>query len=306
MEITWLEDFLCLADLGSFTRAAERRNVTQPAFSRRIRALESWINADLFDRDARPVLLTPAGRSFQPVAEEALRRLYSGREKAKSEAHAAAGMLRFAATHALSTAYFPSWLRSIEAELGRASLVQLTIGHSNACERLMLQGQVQFVLRTYNSGVTSLLAPQQFDSIVLMPDRMVPVSAPETAGSARPLFALPGSPDAPLPHLSYNAESGMGQIMELTRSRWPETWLRPAFISQSAYVLISMARDGRGVGWAPHRLVAEDLAAGILVRSGAERWDVPVEIRLFRPRARQSRAAEEFWSAVKRCALGSG
>ncbi|MCB2102451.1 MAG: LysR family transcriptional regulator, partial [Rhodobacterales bacterium] len=37
MELSWLEDFVALAETGSFSRAAERRNLTQPAFSRRIR-----------------------------------------------------------------------------------------------------------------------------------------------------------------------------------------------------------------------------------------------------------------------------
>lgn len=197
--------------------------------------------------------------------------------------------------------YFPPWLRSVEAELGHAAAVQLTVGHSHACERLMLQGQAQFMRLTYYDNVKSLLGPRQFQSLVLMLDRMVLVSAPVSPGSPKPMYILPGLPDAPVPYLSYSAESGMGQIMELTRSQGPEAWLHPAFISQSSFVLISMARNGRGVVWAPHRLVAEDLAAGTLVRSGSEIWDVPVEIRLFRPRTRQSNAAEAFWPAVHRC-----
>ena len=72
MEFAWLEDFLALVDFGNFSRAAELRHVTQPAFSRRIRALEDWVG-DLFERDSHPVMLTEAGRRFRPVAEELLR-----------------------------------------------------------------------------------------------------------------------------------------------------------------------------------------------------------------------------------------
>ena len=42
VDIKWLEDFLSLADSRSFSRSAHERHVTQPAFSRRIRALEAW------------------------------------------------------------------------------------------------------------------------------------------------------------------------------------------------------------------------------------------------------------------------
>ncbi len=61
MNLSWLDDFLALAASGNFSRAAEERHMTQPAFSRRIRALEEWLGAELFDRssaagqaDARP------------------------------------------------------------------------------------------------------------------------------------------------------------------------------------------------------------------------------------------------------------
>jgi len=43
MELKWLEDFVSLAETHSFSRSAELRHVTQPAFSRRIQALEAWL-----------------------------------------------------------------------------------------------------------------------------------------------------------------------------------------------------------------------------------------------------------------------
>lgn len=64
-------------------------------------------------------------------------------------------------------------------------------------------------------------------------------------------------------------------------------------------VLVVMARDGRGIAWSPKSLILEDLAAGRLVRAGSEMWDIAIEIRLFRPRTRQSVAAEKFWSTVE-------
>ena len=60
MNLSWLEDFLALAASGNFSRAAEERHMTQPAFSRRIRALEEWLGAELFDRSTQPARLTEA------------------------------------------------------------------------------------------------------------------------------------------------------------------------------------------------------------------------------------------------------
>lgn len=60
MELVWLEDFIALAEHGSFVRAAEARHITQPAFSRRIRTLEGWMGVDLFVR-------TPQGAPIEAV-----------------------------------------------------------------------------------------------------------------------------------------------------------------------------------------------------------------------------------------------
>ena len=66
MDLDWLRDFLALADERNFSRAADARHVTQPAFSRRIRALEDWIGAPLFERNAQGATLTPAGPISDP------------------------------------------------------------------------------------------------------------------------------------------------------------------------------------------------------------------------------------------------
>ncbi len=61
-----------------------------------------------------------------------------------------------------------------------------------------------------------------------------------------------------------------------------------------------MAREGRGIAWLPAGLAAKDMASGVLVRAGGPDWDVPIEIGLFRPAARQSAAAERFWTSLQK------
>jgi DNA-binding transcriptional LysR family regulator len=59
-----LRYFLAVAELGNFSRAAERVGVTQPTLSAGIAKLEGQLGARLFDRDKRRVALTPAGSRF--------------------------------------------------------------------------------------------------------------------------------------------------------------------------------------------------------------------------------------------------
>lgn len=305
MELSWLDDFLALVDCGNFSRAADARHLTQPAFSRRIRALEDWAGTPLFDRSAQPVTLTEAGRRFRPFADETVRRLLQGREEARLAAQSEAATLRFAATHALSLTFFPSWLRALEAR-ARLGAITLSSDSMEACERLMLAGQAQFLLCHAHPAAAGRLDAESFRSIVIGSDRLLAVTAPDADG--RPRHLLSDGETAALPHLSYSRESGMGRILEAVRAVQPLPGaLDTVFTSHLAAVLRTLARDGRGVAWLPESLIAEDLARGSLVRAGQPvgdiRWTVPVQIRLVRPRARQSKAAESFWTLAVEAAL---
>jgi DNA-binding transcriptional LysR family regulator len=65
-------------------------------------------------------------------------------------------------------------------------------------------------------------------------------------------------------------------------------------------LLVDMAREGRGVTWAPMSLVRADLDSGRLLRAGGADWDIPISVSLFRTRARMTRAAENFWNSVRK------
>jgi DNA-binding transcriptional LysR family regulator len=293
MEFSWLEDFLALVDAGNFNRAAAARHLTQPAFSRRIRALEDWVGAPLFDRTTHRVALTPGGDRFRPLAEDLVRRLLQGREEIRQASGTAAASLRFAATHVLSLTFFPVWLRSLEARtrLGPVHLVSDTM---RACEQIMRTGQAQFLLCHHHAALPGQMDGDQFRSVRVGTDLLLPVAAPDGAG--RPRFALT---EATVPHLAYSPDSALGRIVEAARGGDAvATALDPVFTSHLATVLRAMAADGRGIAWLPQSLIAEDLDRGTLVRAGGPDWDAPVEIRLFRAKARQSPAAEAFWAAL--------
>lgn len=135
MELAWLEDFLALAECLNFSRAAERRNMTQPAFSRRVRAFELWIGVPLFDRSSHRLALTAAGAQFQPVAQDVLRRLYQARQQAL-EAQSLASSLRFVSTFALSLTFFPAWMRKLEETMALGP-VELIADNMQACEKII-------------------------------------------------------------------------------------------------------------------------------------------------------------------------
>jgi len=298
LDLDWLEDFAALAETGNFTRAAEVRGIAQPAFSRHIRALEEWVGVELVDRGSHPTVLTPAGQRILPLLREAIAGLEAARIKARIAHDQAAASLRLACTHALSLTFFPRWLASVESQL-QPGPIQTMSDHYQACEDLMLQRRVQFMLCYGHAAVPERVDDGSYPMLRLGEDRLLPVSVPDRAGA--PMFGLERT--GVLPVLAYSEGSRLGRIVRgLFRELLAPAAARvdgPAvsvvFTAHDARLLRRMALDGRGLAWLPRTLIDEALADGRLLVAGGERWQVPVEVRLYRQPAQMAPVAEALW-----------
>ena len=237
LELIWFEDYLALAETLNFSRAAEARHVTQPAFSRRIRALENWVGADLFTRTTHGVALTPAGEHFHNQAEILTRALHQLRRETLEASGSGARLLSIAATHALSFTFFPKWVRSNERVLALGNL-NLISDSMQACEQMMLRGDAQFLLCHHHKDMSSRIESGQFKSIVVGVDTLVPLSAPAGNGVAR--WRLHGG--EPVKYLAYSAQSGLGRIVAAQWGAKDRAFaLETVFTSHLAATLLSMA-----------------------------------------------------------------
>lgn len=111
MDIASLRAFLAVADAGSFSQAAERLFLTQPAISKRIAALESELDARLFDRIGRTVSLTEAGRALQPRARTILVEIEDSVRAISNLTGEVHGTLRFATSHHIGLHRLPPALK---------------------------------------------------------------------------------------------------------------------------------------------------------------------------------------------------
>ncbi|WAJ30628.1 LysR substrate-binding domain-containing protein [Antarcticirhabdus aurantiaca] len=296
MDTIWLDDLAALAETLNFGRAARLRNVTQPAFGRRIRALEDWTGVVLVDRTTHRMRLTPAGEAMLACAQDVSRRLERGRREASDAAREVA-TLRFCATHALSLTFFPRWLRGLQPR-GFAMPVQLSVDNMAGCERLMREGRADFLICHSHPAAEPRLDPAAFPMRRLAGDVLVPVS--RRLADGRPRFALPGEAAAPVPLLSFDEPSGMGRILgaAFAAGLLPPIAGRAVFTSHMAMMLKTMAEDGQGIAWSPRSLLEEDLGpTGKLALAGGAEWAVPVDIVLVRAAAGLGEAGEQVWSA---------
>lgn len=296
MNISWLEDFLALASTKNFSRAADSRHMTQPAFGRRIRALEEWLGTELFDRSTQPVALTETGEWFIKVARDTLAQVMRLPAEAQAIEASWSTTLQFAATHTLSFTFMPNWLRSLEPRLSIGA-IQCVSDMLQRCESLMLQGKVQFVLSHAHPHVQGQLDAAGYPSIRLGDDTLLPVSLSDDTGLA--LHHVDETAQAPIQLLDYSAESGIGRILHKTLGQeLAGLAIQRVFTAHLASVLKPMVLSGRGIAWLPQSLITDDLASGRLMPVGPERWRIPLQVRLYRDRSKINRTAEMFWDAV--------
>lgn len=305
MEIKWLEDFVTLAGTSSFSRAAEIRNVTQPAFSRRIKQLETWIGAPLISRATMPAELTPAGRSFLPMAQDAIRMFYSVRESLRPPAEQ--GLVRFAALHTLTITFFPAWLRELQRNIQRFGTSFIADrGGIEANLAALTDGEADFFLTYAHREVPFHLDRERFAYLTMGSDRLIPVAAPEmhldkSTTPAAGILDHPGTAKLALPYLGYGYSSFFGVALGSLFSKHSPFRRQTVHESTISAGLRELALTGAGICWLPESLVEEDISAGSLVACSNDRtWTLDLEIRLYRSSDKPSSAmVEALWQASK-------
>ncbi|MGB0468742.1 MAG: LysR family transcriptional regulator [Pontibacterium sp.] len=291
MELKWLKDFVALAEQGSFSKAAEARFVTQPAFSRRIRSLENWLGASLVDRALHPTTLTPAGEAFAEQAKQLIGQIYAGRNQIR-DISVSREQLQILSQHALAVSFFPSWMQTLEA-LTDGALIKVESGNLHDNVEAFLSGNGDFLLCYATNDLFSQLTRNDVESLQVGVDELVPVTAVD--GQGRPCVDI--SADKPLRLLSHPAESFFGRLIQrecLTRLP-PELNVHLACENGLSEALKALVLNGYGMAWLPKSLVIRELASGQLVLLEAPLYTVDLKIKLYRLRQARSQSAEQFW-----------
>lgn len=258
MKIEWIEDFLELIEAGTFSLAAERRHVTQPAFSRRIRQLEEWLGTDLIDRQSPRLALTPHAREYEPLLRDWLARLYALRNRMRTEAlHGRRAVLT--TQHTLTVSYLPRLLRHFRQHAPEARL-QVRSSNRDDCIDDFQRRQADLMVCSELEGAPLMMDRSDIERLELGQEQLIPVTAGQ---GGKPLH----SPQAglTLPLIGYDRDSFLGSVLatpmfDLQRHYDIELVCETAF----TIGIKELALSGLGVGWLPHGLIEEELESGKL------------------------------------------
>ena len=234
----------------SFTRAADELNVTQAAVSHQVKALEEWLGMPLFRRLNRSLLLTDAGQSYMPRLRDAFDTIDQATRGLN--AHESGGTL----TISTMDSFAAKWL---VPRLGRFRARHPEIDtRVTASDRL-----VDFKREDVDVGIRYGRGRYPGLQVVrLMTEDVFPVCSPALAGGEPPLREPADLKHHTLLHddlavdwRTWLAAAGVRDV-DADRGQW---------FSHSSLVL-QVALDGQGVALGRSALLAEDLAAGRLVK----------------------------------------
>ncbi|HVT33954.1 MAG TPA: LysR family transcriptional regulator [Nevskiaceae bacterium] len=164
MDTQTLAAFAEVADSASFSRAAEKLHLSQPAISKRIAALEAQLGKPLFDRVGRAIHLTDAGRTLLPYARRTLQHIEDGRRALTQLAGEVGGRLSFGTSHHIGLHRLPPVLRRYTQKYPQVDLDIHFMDSEVACEEV-LAGRLELGI------VTLPLQPlPQLQTRVVWPD----------------------------------------------------------------------------------------------------------------------------------------
>ena len=283
METKWLEDFVSLAETRSFSRSAQLRHVTQPAFSRRIQSLEAWAGTDLVDRSSYPTRLTPAGETLYDQSLEMLQALQSARAMLRGHTSAAQDVIEFAVPHTLAFTFFPAWVSGLREGFGPIKSRLIALNVHDAVLRLV-EGSCDLLIAYHHSSQPFQLDPARYEMVSLGEETIAPYVKPDTEGA--PLFCLPGRAGQPLPYLGYAPGAYLGQMVDLIlKQSATAIHFDRVYETDMAEGLKAMALEGHGITFLPFSAVKKELRSKRLVSAvpnGMQPMQITMDVRAYR------------------------
>jgi LysR family transcriptional regulator, cyn operon transcriptional activator len=247
-DLRHLRAFVAVVDAKGFARAGERLNLSQPALSRQIHALERDLGVRLFDRTGHGVQLTPQGQDLIVRSRRLLADVQSLRERARALEQGHAGVLRVGATPQMIEGLLAGFLPSYRDGHPGVEVHLVEDGGASLPDRLE-RGQVDLAV--------IVAGDRRFEQQVLTPPIYVlaAVSHKDQLGRRG---VVEVADLAELPMLLLRREFGSRLWFD---SACQAANVRPRVLLESgaAHTLIALARAGYGVAVVPSSVqIAEE------------------------------------------------
>ena len=294
MQLEWLEDILAIAQTGSFSGAAEKRRLTQSAFSRRVKQIEENIGVELFDRSHKPVVLKPttmAQREQIVQLAASLRQLVVDLRRGE---RITTNKIVIASQHSLTTSLAPAIIQGIQLR-GEETYVRLRSANLDECFGLLLSRQADIAIFYVLPDGQIEVGDDYLETVIIGSDRLIPVFATDLNSR----LALDAEV-ANLPYVAYPNDVFFGRVMDQHILPTIAVPAVPVPMAETALTLaaLEMAAIGAAVAWVPASLALERISSGRLVDLSHVLPSCDLSVRAARLLGASGRVEVEIWSRL--------
>jgi DNA-binding transcriptional LysR family regulator len=286
MRLEWIDDILAVLDCGSLAQAAEKRMLTQSAFTRRVRTIEDSIGATLFDRRRKPVSLLPGVQALEPELREMSLRLHALRHTLKTTSNRPGKPLSFVYQHALTTTISPQVVRAATAH-GETS-VRVRSGNQDECLMQLLSKQVDLAIMYALPDDANSDSSRAFETVSIGEDLLIPVCTPNMRTAA--------CGDV-IPIIAYPPDVFLGQVFSRMITPQLPQGVTTLPIAETALTLamLQLTLSEIAVAWLPLSLVVKALKQSELIRVDDTLATQTLHINMVRLRGPQTERSETIW-----------
>ena len=256
MTLRQLEYLLAVHEEGSFTRAAERLLVSQPALSHQVRALERSVGAELLERLPGSVVLTPAGRAFLPHAAAALHSAEEARRAAWAVENVEAGEVRLATLYSIALGVVPAAIQAWRAEHPDVHVEMVEYANIDALVEGMTNGVADVAVGTIPAGWEGPSRSLGWEELV------VALPADDPLAHKRRRIKLEQLADRPW--VLYASENGLASVVQQACAAAGFA-PRAAVRTHHTATAVQLAAAGLGPALVPANMVGPDFG-GVLLR----------------------------------------
>ncbi|MFK8075258.1 MAG: LysR family transcriptional regulator [Granulosicoccus sp.] len=293
MRQEWIEDLLAVLDTGSVTAAAEKRCLSQPAFTRRLRAIENGMGTELFDRTRKPLALKPKFLELEPALRNMVVRLNGLRNTILTADGLPGNRVSLGCQHTIATTVSGTLIRKLTGD----GVMNVTVKANNrdACLMMLLTADVDLAM-VFDTTPSTLGGEQGgFLQKTLGTDYMVPVVATEYVKELLESFEK-----GILRVISFPDDIYFGSLFE---QHFIPTVAQNCTIVRTAETGLGLAAlhytlEGVGIGWLPHSVVKHDIKHGRLLDLSDRLPTQPLHIKIIRLHETFSPLAESAWNTI--------
>ena len=256
MRLDWLEDLVALLDSGSLSEAARRRNISQPAFTRRIRAAEEALGSAVLDRRQKPARLRPGVEALAPRLRSAAADIRQLRVDLRMAAAEESSSLVITTQHSLATTRAATIVQRLDG-VPAIRGVRLRSANRDDCIRMIMVGEADIAVVHRTPAEQVWHRPSEIEVAGLAAERLIPVATTrEEKRLARGELRV----------VAYPGDVFLGQVFAASIApRLPEALqLRPRAETALAPAAHALARESSGVAWLPETMARFDIASGHL------------------------------------------